>query len=385
MNHNRKIIYLAGFLFSIPIALMSYINSSFLSLFVGAKSMGITYILASIVSILALLIVPELWRRIGGYKFLLWVIGLDALSILLFALSKNTYVIVLAFIFGFAFNIIIFFSLDELLKIFSKNSKIGGERGAYMAIANLAWILSQFVFIFAGIEGVFTFHLIYFVSFFIMIIFFLLSFFTLRNIADPKYDSAKTIKYIKDFLRNKNLFRVYSINLLLQLFYTVMIIYTPIYLFTYLGFSWKEIGIIFAIMLLPFFILPFSIGKYSDKIGERKMLMLGFLVASLATLALFFIEKREVWIWALALFATRVGAATIEVMSDAYFFKHIKMENEEYIGVYRSAPPVAYIIGPLAALLIFALVPSFNFIYIILGVLMLLGVYLSSTIKKSDI
>jgi hypothetical protein len=72
-------------------------------------------------------------------------------------------------------------------------------------------------------------------------------------------------------------------------------------------------------------------------------------------------------------------------MSDSYFFKHIKPENEEFVGVYRSASPVAYIIGPLFAFVVFSFVPSFNFLYLILGAFMLCGIYLSGTIRKSDI
>ena len=147
----------------------------------------------------------------------------------------------------------------------------------------------------------------------------------------------------------------------------------------------KEIGIIFAIMLLPFIILDIPLGKFSDKIGERKMLMFGFTIASLATLSLFFIQIHAVWIWALLLFITRIGAANIEVMSEAYFFKHIKPEEEQFIQVSRSSSPVAYILGPLLAFVVFIFIPSFNLIYTILGIIMLFGVYLSSTIKKSDI
>ena len=84
MKHDRKIIYLAGFLFSLPIALMSYVNSSFLSSFIGEKLVGIIYTLGSIASILALLVVPTIFRKMGGYRFLLLLIGLDALSILFF-------------------------------------------------------------------------------------------------------------------------------------------------------------------------------------------------------------------------------------------------------------------------------------------------------------
>jgi MFS family permease len=152
-----------------------------------------------------------------------------------------------------------------------------------------------------------------------------------------------------------------------------------------LGFDWKEIGVIFTVMLLPFVFIQFPLGRYSDKIGERKILMVGFFIAATATLALFFIDKHEVWIWALALFLTRVGAATIEVMSDVHFFRQIGKENDEFISVYRNAGPTAYVLAPIAAFVIFLLTPSFNFIFLILGALMFFGVYLSSTIKKSDI
>ena len=97
MGHNRKIIYLAGFLFSMPIALMSYINSSFLSSFIGEKLVGVIYTLASIILIMALLLIPQVFRKLGGYKFLLLVVGLDILSILALVLTKNVWIIIIAF------------------------------------------------------------------------------------------------------------------------------------------------------------------------------------------------------------------------------------------------------------------------------------------------
>src|SRR3989344_6901785 len=93
MENNRKIIYLAGFLFSLPIALMSYINSSFLSTFVRSEMMGLAYAAASLASIAGLLIAPHILRRVGGYKFLLLVVGLDALSVLTFALAEKAWAV----------------------------------------------------------------------------------------------------------------------------------------------------------------------------------------------------------------------------------------------------------------------------------------------------
>jgi MFS family permease len=164
-----------------------------------------------------------------------------------------------------------------------------------------------------------------------------------------------------------------------------MVIYTPIYLYAHLGFDWKEIGIMFTIMLLPFIFIQFPLGEYSDKTGERKMLMFGFLVISIATLSLFFITRHAIWIWALALFTTRVGAAIIEVMNDVYFFKHITRENDEFISIYRNTGPASYILAPLVASIVLLVAPSFNYIFLVLGIFMLYGVYLASTINRNDI
>ncbi len=383
MNHNRKIIYLAGFLFNIPVTLALYINSSFLASFVGEKLVGVVYALASLASILVLLFTPLIYRKVGGYKFLMLVALFDALTFLALTFIKDVGAIMFVFIIGFSLNILIFSTLDEFLKIFSKNNTLGRARGIYLAVSHIALIMTQLSF--GIILGVFSFRIIYFISFMTTLLFLVMLFFKLKNVQEPKYDKINTLKYIRKFFRNRNLARGYLINFLLQLFYAWMIIYTPIYLSIHLSFSWREIGFIFAVMLLPFIIIPFHLGKYGDKFGERKMLMLGFAIISLSTLSLFFIGQAGIFLWMFGLFMTRVGAASIEVMSDTYFFKHITPENEEFVNVYRTAFPTAYILGPLVASIIFILIPSFNYIYLILGAIMLSGVYLASTIKVKDI
>ena len=381
-NPKLKKIFFVGFLLSLQMALTAYISSSFLASFVGVKLTGIIYVLGSIVSIMALVIAPRLLKNIGSRAFLLLASALSAASLLAISFSSKALIVIPIFILYFALNSFIIFCLDELLEIFSKNSTTGKVRGIYLTLTNLAWVIAQLFS--SKILANFPFSQIYFVGGLLMLLFFLLAFGSLRGIPDPQYDKVKTMKFFGTFFKNKNLARSYKINFLLQFFYVWMIIYTPIYLHMYIGFNWSQIGIIFATMLMAFVLLQYIVGEYSDKIGERKMLIVGFAIAALATISLFFMHKPEVWIWALALFFTRVGAATIEAMSDIYFFKHIKPQNDEYIGIYRNAVPAAYVIGPIAAFIALSLVPAFNFLFIILGALLLYGIYLSATIEMSD-
>ena len=382
-NPKLKRIFLLGFLLALHFAFTSYINSSFLSAFSGEENVGLIYILGSLASLVALYFIPGILQRTGEYKFLLWASGLNALLLLLLSLLKTSVGIIPVFIFYFILNLLIVFAMDELVEMFSKNSSTGLVRGVYLTFINLAWVIAQTVS--GKILSNFTFSSLYLLAFLIMATFFIFVSVGLKNIVDPKYDKVLAWQSFKNFFRNKNLARAYKMNFLLQFFYVWMVIYTPIYLHAHLHFAWEEITTIFAIMLLPFVLIQFPLGRYSDKIGEKKMLRLGFLAASLATFSLFFITRHEVWIWAIALFATRVGAATIEIMSDVYFFKHIERENDEFIAVYRNTIPMSYIIAPFAAFVIFRLVPSFNYIFLILGVLMLYGVYLAGAINKKDV
>ena len=382
-NPKLKNIFLMGFLMSLHLAFTSYINSSFLSLSSSEKYVGLIYMLGSIASISALFFVPLMLRKMGGYKFLLWSSGLNALSLLFLSVLKTPAQVILIFVFYFTLNNILIFALDEMLEIFSRNSSTGRVRGLYLTVVNLAWVLAQF---FSGKTlAEFSFSTIYVIAFIIMSVFFLSTLLSLESLKDPKYDKTFAWQSFKKFFTDRNLARSYKINFLLQFFYAWMVIYTPIYLFAHLGFDWKEIGIIFTVMLLPFVFIQFPLGQYSDKIGERKMLMIGFFIAAIATSALFFIDKHEVWIWAFVLFCTRVGAATIEVMSDVHFFRQIGKENDEFISVYRNAGPTAYVLAPITAFVVLLVTPSFNFIFLILGALMLGGVYLASTIKKDAI
>jgi MFS family permease len=162
-----------------------------------------------------------------------------------------------------------------------------------------------------------------------------------------------------------------------------MIIYTPIYLHEYLNFHWGEIGIIFTIMLLPFVILSFPLGKLSDKMGEKEMLLIGFFISAVATLVIPFVKEPKLLTWALILFITRIGAATIEIMSESYFFKSINEENAEAISFFRNTTPLAYLVAPMLAIPILLLVPSFEYLFFVLGSLLFYGLFV--TLRLRDV
>lgn len=381
MARNRKIIYLAGFLSSIPIALTSYINSSFLENYINKYSVSIVYIIASIATIVLMFMMPNILTFLGNRKTTLLFCILTFLSFLTMGLSNNGPLIIFSFILCFISTNFIFASLDIFIEDFSKNSAIGGLRGLYLMTINSAWIIAQIIS--GSIIAKSSFQGIYILSALFMIFASFIFVITLRNFKDPLYSKVPLLKTINTFIKNRNISRIYFINLILKFFFAWMIIYTPIYLHEYIGFGWDKIGVIFTIMLLPFFFFDFILGEISDKIGERKILLLGFAISGIFTLIIPFITEPTIWLWAFVLFMTRVGAAGIEVMSESYFFKSVKEEDADILGFFRNTTPLSYIIAPLCAIPILLLVPSFEYLFFVLGGVMFYGLYV--TIRLKDV
>ncbi len=379
MKHDRKIIYLAGFLFSVSIALVSYINSSLLETYIQRDYVGLIYIIASIIAIIGLLKMPKILTYFGNRQAILLSCLLLFLSLIALAFGNNAFIIIFAFILYFVSVGLVVASLDIFIEDFSKNSNVGSLRGFYLTIVNLAWVIAQVIS--GSIINKSSFSGIYlFSAGFMILVLFIFSFF-LRDFKDPEYKKVSVLKTIGSFIKNKHLSKIYLSNFILQFFYVWMIIYTPIYLHEYMNFGWGEIGLIFSIMLIPFVILDFPLGKLSDKIGEKKMLIAGFSIIVLSVLTIPLISESIFWIWALILFATRVGAATIEVMNESYFFKTVNEENADEISFFRNAPSVSYIIAPFIALLVLLLVSSFGYLFYVLGAIMLFGLFVVLKIR----
>jgi predicted MFS family arabinose efflux permease len=172
-------------------------------------------------------------------------------------------------------------------------------------------------------------------------------------------------------------------NFLLQIFYALMIIYMPIYLNQHLGFTIEEIGIAFTIMLLPFVFIQIPVGWLADKImGEKEFLYAGFLIMAITTMSLSFITTKSFIVWGIMLFLTRIGAAVVEIMVETYFYKKITAGDSNLINIFKMTTNVAYVVASFFAS-IFLLSFGMKYIWVVLGLIMLLGLRYSLRIQDT--
>ncbi|MEI8249370.1 MAG: MFS transporter, partial [Candidatus Taylorbacteria bacterium] len=161
---------------------------------------------------------------------------------------------------------------------------------------------------------------------------------------------------------------------ILQTFYSWMTIYSVIYLREVIGFSWENLGVILVVMLIPFPIIQYPLGKISDKLGEKRIMAIGFTIMGISTMALSFISSHSVAVWACALLVTRIGAAAAEVMMETYFFKTASMRDSAVLGAFRVTRPLSYFFAPLimGASLLFT---THQYVFVVVGVICLLAIY----------
>ena len=376
-------LWLVTFLFASFMALTAFVNSSMLleSFGISETALGILYSLGSVCALGFVLILPRFFHRHMTVKSLLasiLILGSASTAGLVFLPQTPLSGSILFVLYLMATSAVLYL-LDIVVGHYSTPGNTGVMRGWYMTIISIAWVIAPFasgylievlggydiVYIIAGV-------LLSFAAIIVGLVYVPFS-------PDESHSTTGLLSDIKDFFTNKNLRNIFMTNSLLQTFYAVMVIYSPIYLNEVIGLSWEYIGIIFAIMLMAFVLFDYPLGYLADHyIGEKEILTLGLMIMSGTTLLIAFVgEVHWLW-WALLLFGTRTGAAATEMMNESFFFKHVTPDDVSFIAYYRNARPLAYILAPLVmsfSLGVFNL--ETRHIFIILSVMVVLGVFWS--------
>jgi MFS family permease len=375
------ILYILGLIFAFSSAIPAYVNSSFLSGITNERIVGVIYAIASVITLISLVLIPKMLKKYGNYKVTLTLVVALLFDFLGLAFFKNIDLVLFCFVINGALSSIIYFNFDVFVEHNSEDIKTGGIRGIYLTCINFAWLLSPCL---AGIiVGESSYKRIYLVVALLMIPIILIISSNLKNFKDPEYKTFNVIATIKSVKSDKNIKNIIFSEFLLQLFYSWMIVYTPIYLNQYIGFSWQTIGLIFSVMLLPFVLIEIPMGFLADKkIGEKEILTVGFLIMGISTAIIPLVNNHSVIVWAIILFMTRVGAAMVEVMSDTYFFKNISDKNLNIINLYRTMTPLSYVVAAIVTTILIFFIPLGSIFYL-LGLLMIFGLNFSLAIKDT--
>lgn len=375
--------YIVSFFFALHIALSAYVSSTFLTQFISEKYVGALYTTSYIIALLVISRSSIVLKHFGNKKLIMSLLLINMASLVGLITSDQSSVVTASFIAFTSTNSLILLCLDIFIEQFGDKEKIGKSRGFYLTITNIAWMISPLItsFLITKEGGYKTIYLLAFIATMIMTVGVVLS---VKTFKDKVYQKTPFLEAYKFLKNNKHMLAITIINFLLQFFFAWMVVYTPIYLHNHIGLNWEQIGVIFTMMLAPFVILGLPIGILIDKyhVKKRTLLYIGIVIMIISTAVISFLTTKSIYIWGIILFMTRVGASITETTGEIYFFTHVKEEEEYLLSIYRDMTPVAYIIAPLLATVVFMYSP-FKYLFFILSIILIAGLYYIPKLKHN--
>jgi MFS family permease len=381
-SHMIYTITVIGFIYALHLVIPMYSNSSFLGLFASERTIGFIYMAGSAISILGYLIAPWFIRRMGNYNTVLSLIILQIGFFYGLISSTNPITLSILFILQVATISLISLCLDIFLEVYTEGSNVGKVRGLYTATLNASWLIAPFIGSLL-ISGTNNYRNTYVAALAMLFPLLYLIYRNFPRFKDPNYTHLSTWQFLTRLSSNKNWAKLFSANLILQTFYAWMVVYSPIYLNKYVGFSWESIGIILVIMLLPFPLIQYPLGKMTDgKNSSKRIMALGFLIMGISTIALSLLTTPSIIAWSIALTTTRIGAAMAEIMIEVNFFKTISSRDSATLGLFRITRPLSYFIGPLISI-IGLMFTTDQYLFVITGVISLIAIYPALLIRDT--
>jgi MFS family permease len=381
LSHKKIVtaLYIASIFFALHYALVLYLSSSYLSQYFDLSFVGIVYIVAAQCSLFVTFSISRIYRVLSNYKVLLCsTIALFFVLLLLGGYVTPSKVFIL-------FIIIIFTSLNISLAEITKRKDSGSVHGVYFTVLNtgvlVAAYLSGVIFNIASYSGIYLFSAL------LLIPVMYLTYRYFHSIEEPEYPKVSLRSSAMSIWKRRDLRSIVYIQFVLESLFAVMVVYMTPYLANTQGIDPSNVlRYIMPIALLPFVIFPYELGILADKkYGEKEILLTGLTFATIFTILIPFVSSSSLVIWAIILFATRVGASFIEEMASTYFYKKVKPSEVGIIAFFTvGARAIALTVVPAIAFVMFSVLNlSSGYIFIAAGMILFSGIVVASRIHDT--
>lgn len=378
-------IYAAILLLVFHSFVVAYSNSSFLEQFISPAAVGAMYTIGSALSVLIFLFISRVLRKVGNYKLTMTLLLCNFFAVLGMAFAENLSFAIPLFLVHIITVPLVVFNLDVFMEeeIGNDESGTGTKRGLLLTLASLVGAISPLVggYLIGSHESDLSFVYLVSAATLLPIFLILLSFFT--NFSDPKYKEIDLFLAIHTFWGNKNIKSVFIAHFLLQMFFMTMVVYTPLYLTGTIGLSWAEFGVVMFFAQLAYVLFEYPIGILADKyIGEKEMMGVGFFIIAISLSWMSFVTVSSILVWSIVMFASRVGAALVEVTTESYFFKQTTSSDAQIISFFRVTRPLSYVAGAMIGSLALLHLP-FHFLFTVFGLLMIPAMFYTLNIEDT--
>lgn len=360
-----------AFFVAMQAAMLAYASSTFLQKFIRLEHLGYFYVATNLCSIIIILFLTRVIKKIGRYKTFLIFFIINIFSLISLSIFLNPVIGIFSFLVYFSSLFAIYNGIHIFTETFSQDCSTGQTIGRQLTISNMAWVIAPII---SGyLLSAYSFQILFIISAMAMMV--ALTFFAkLGGDYDQNNHNGNIKKTWQQIIANKKISNITYISLCLEIFFGTMVIYLPIYM-QRIGLNWQEIGTIFTVMIISFVIFQYPAGVLADtKYGERRILLIGFFLVSITSSLVFFLDQPMVWVWMALLFANRTGACLIQVMCESYFCKQIDGRDVHLINFFHLMKPVGVMLATIVASVVLHFY-SLPYLFLLLGVFMFLGIF----------
>ena len=378
-----RLLYISYFFFSWGIGFTVYSNSRVIESINGRESVGIIYAIAAGMSLVfSTWITPSAIKILGNRRVAGLAIMLELLAIVGIRYFENPMLFAVSFMLFLIAQILISFSYDIFFEHNTLKDNSGRARGLVVSLQHIGRMLGPAFA--AAISISYGVRIPYQISFILILITGFFLFFATKNFKDKSYVPNSFITSVKAILKRPELRKPIMSILLLQTFYGLMVTFVPIFLAENRNMSAESLGMLFTIMLSPFVVLSYPIGKSLDNgASGRLAARYGLIIMILSTVLFPILDTSLVLVWAIVLIASRLGAAILETAGEGIFFKNIKEEETELLGIMRDMQPVGYFIAAFVGV-IALLIGPIDYIFYIVAIILTVGVFLTHKKVKHE-
>ncbi len=386
---NEKIdfwlIYILSIIFNFHGLLIAYSNSTFMEQFASTETIGAMYTIGSSLAVLSFLFISRILRKVGNTSLTLTLGILEIIALITLGFTDNAATAIVAFVTFLTLNPLLYLSIDIFSESLIGNNEqsTGSKRGLALTLMSLAAVLAPLAMgLIVGADDS-NLNKTYFVAAAIFSIFILIIISKFRHFCDPKYKEVRVLRAIQGFWDQHDVRYVFLSHFTLQVFFSWMVIYLPLYLATEIGFTWDIIGSIIAVGLFAYVLFEYPIGILADRyIGEKEMMASGFLILAVTSSWISFMTAVSVIAWMVLMFISRIGASLVEATTESYFFKHINGTDANIMSFFRLTRPLAMLVGSLIGGLTLLYIP-FQLMFVVLGLLMVPGIFFTIHLKDT--
>lgn len=379
------LIYILSVIFNFHGLLVAYTNSTFMEQFASTEAIGALYTIGSALAVLSFLFISRILRKVGNGPLTLLLALLEIVSLLVLGFTNHGPTAIVAFVAFLTLNPLLYLSIDIFSEslIGDNEGSTGSKRGLTLTLMSMAAVMAPLALTVIVGDDSSKLNNTYFVSAAIFSIFILIIISRFRHFCDPVYKEVRVLDAIQEFWVVRDVRNVFLAHFTLQLFFSWMVIYFPLYLATEIGLTWDKIGSIIAVGLFAYVLLEYPIGILADTyIGEKEMMALGFLILAISSSWISFMATAPVLSWMILMFVSRVGGSLVEATTESYFFKHTKGTDANIMSFFRLTRPLAMLAGSLIGGLTLLYIP-FELMFIVLGLLMVPGIFFTIHLKDT--